>query len=115
MVALKNMRYAGQPYTKGMTFEARDVSDATVLRMAKLAADAPPSAVEPVHPDAPESTPVSPSVFTDPSSEEAPIEPEPEEFPAVSDAEDVKDLEPETVPVPRRRTYRRKDLTAEGQ
>lgn len=93
LVALKKVVYAGQTYTSGEVFEARDAADATVLKLTKLAMDQPEPEPEPV-----------PFIITpDP-------EPAVEEVSVGSPADETAE-HPEAPK--RRRAYRRRDLQAE--
>lgn len=67
LVALKKLRYANQSYSAGEVFEARDAADATVLKLTKLAADAPTR----------QSNSPAPVALEEPSSAEPDTESEP--------------------------------------
>lgn len=46
LVAIKNMTYAGRQYFPGESVDVQNVSEATVLKLAKLAIDAPEGVAE---------------------------------------------------------------------
>ena len=92
LIASKKMTYAGRNYVAGQPFDARDDSDATILKRDRVAVDAPVKAKvmapDPVEPPAPE--PVLDAI----------VEP-------------TEHLEEGSPAPPRRRRYVRKDMQAE--
>lgn len=91
LIALKPHRYDGRLVRKGHRFLAKSVDDATVLKLMRVAEDAP--------------TPSAPMV-PDPATEAPTVE---DEYTVVHP---VAEVDPALWPKPKRR-YRRKDLVAE--
>lgn len=107
LTAIKKTRYAGQAYSPGDSFEARDESDAYVLTSLLKVARRDPVSV--------------------PEAKGEPDPPVPEEAIASADADNYEpvvvpdetpvEAEPEPEPeaaTPKKRTYRRRDLSAES-
>jgi hypothetical protein len=104
LVACKKLVYAGQGYTSGQSFEARDQADASLLVTLGLASRAPVQKVSEPEPEPVIQPTTVDDVYTPlpdvPPTEAVSVETPPEESP-----------EPEPVRV--KRAYKRRDMTAE--